>query len=241
MPGNLTVPNVIGNQPGGNILASLFDDNWNAQNAYINARQPSSGLIAARPAASTGNAGLIYLATDVAGGTAYLSTGTVWIAMGAGVVPPPVAVPGAIAQAHTLQGSRAGPPYSTTSATFVDVDATNLKVTLTVPTGSAFLIAWATFSVLGTLITDGQPHVRILAAGSAIGPWNWSNNSVGSPAGPFTVFGFVATPPAGSQTVALQFSGDGVNTFNLANQAEEGSNAVPVFSVVPKMLVLVTT
>ena len=240
MAGNLTVPNVIGNQPGGNILASLFDDNWNAQNAYINARQAKSGLLAARPVAAAGNAGLIYLATDVAGGTAYLSTGSVWLAMGAGVSATAPTVHGSISIVRYLVGSRTV-PYTTTSATFVDVDSTNLKTTVTVPTGASFMLAWATYAVLGSLITDGQQHVQIAAAGSVMGLFNWTDNLTTNPVGSFTIFGFLASPPAGFQDVALQFSGDGVNAFTIANPSVEGTPSTDIRAIVPKMLVLVTT
>jgi hypothetical protein len=47
----------------------------------------AKGLLSARPAAGATNTGLTYLATDVAGGTEYLSDGTTWTATGGGVTP----------------------------------------------------------------------------------------------------------------------------------------------------------
>ena len=78
----LTVPNayaaVTTDQPG-----SGLDANFDAVTDWINDRNPTSGLLANRPAA--GNAGAIYTATDVAGGTTYLDTGAAWIQQGASV------------------------------------------------------------------------------------------------------------------------------------------------------------
>lgn len=76
MSGSLTVPNAFaalsGNQP-----ASKLDDNYNAIVNYVNAREITIGVLAARPAAGT--AGRYYLATDVAGGTLYVDNGTTWV------------------------------------------------------------------------------------------------------------------------------------------------------------------
>jgi hypothetical protein len=81
----LTVPNAFA-AASGNVPASQLDGNNAAITNWINARNPTSGLLAARPA--FGNAGALYFATDVAGGTIYLDTGTAWTALQA---------PGAIA------------------------------------------------------------------------------------------------------------------------------------------------
>jgi len=67
----------------GNVPASELDSNNTTITNYINNRNPSSGVLGSRPAA--GNAGAIYTATDVAGGTPYLDTGSGWIQLGAGV------------------------------------------------------------------------------------------------------------------------------------------------------------
>jgi hypothetical protein len=48
-----------------------------------------AGTLSARPPAGPWNAGLLYLATDVAGGTLYRSTGTAWAQVAAGVIIPP--------------------------------------------------------------------------------------------------------------------------------------------------------
>src|SRR5580765_8440131 len=77
-PGTLAIPNafaaVVGNQPGANL-----DANFTTVRDYVNLRTPSAGLLAARPAA--GNAGAVYLATDVAGGTLYVDNGAAWVAV----------------------------------------------------------------------------------------------------------------------------------------------------------------
>lgn len=44
-----------------------------------------SGVLSARPAAATANAGYLYLATDVDGGTLYRSTGSAWVQVSTGV------------------------------------------------------------------------------------------------------------------------------------------------------------
>jgi hypothetical protein len=72
--GTASVPNVIGAQPGGSIQASLFDANWNAITAYINAREIGSGSLAGRPTA--GVSGRFYFATDV--GILFFDTGAAW-------------------------------------------------------------------------------------------------------------------------------------------------------------------
>ena len=131
MSGTLTVPNLIGAQPGPTIQAALFDQNWAAQNAYINTREVTYGLLAARPA--PGVAGRYYMATDQNGGTFYGDNGSAWVQLGAGVVPPAGTVSGTIVAAQQLLGSRSGIDYSTTSAGYVDVDAVNLSASLTVP------------------------------------------------------------------------------------------------------------
>lgn len=78
----LAVPNtyaaVTVDQPG-----SGLDSNFTTITAWVNDRNPTSGLLANRPAA--GNGGALYTATDVAGGTSYLDTGSAWIRTGASV------------------------------------------------------------------------------------------------------------------------------------------------------------
>lgn len=241
MPGTLTVPNSIGAQPGPTILASLFDQNWATQNAYINIRQITRGLLAARPAPGPATApdGTWYFATDVSGGTLQESDGSNWQDMAPGLVTPPPAVPGALSEAVVLAGT-AGGTYSTASAVFVDMDAVNLKTNVTVAAGAKFIIVAAWYMLQATLIADGQGHVQILAAGSGLGPYSVINNGLSNPAGtPQTVFGVLPNPPAGVQSVALQFRGDGANAVNIANPPAEGMTAPD--GVIPRMLVLVTT
>src|SRR6266403_3046314 len=77
-PGTLAVPNVFNPTVGDQPFANL-DANFTAVQNYVNLRTPSTGLIANRPLA--GNAGAVYLATDVAGGTLYVDTGAAWLAV----------------------------------------------------------------------------------------------------------------------------------------------------------------
>jgi len=77
-PGTLAVPNVFNPTVGDQPFANL-DANFVAVQDYVNVRTPSTGLLANRPPA--GNAGAIYLATDVAAGTLYVDTGAAWLAV----------------------------------------------------------------------------------------------------------------------------------------------------------------
>lgn len=82
MSGTLAVPNDFGARSG-NVPASQIDDDFATVETYVNAREVTVGLIAARPAAGT--AGRWYMATDVNGGTLYVDNGTSWNQSGAGV------------------------------------------------------------------------------------------------------------------------------------------------------------
>lgn len=239
MSGTLTVPNVIASLAGGNQPASLLDDNWNATSNYINVREITSGTFASRPSAAAVGNGAYFWATDINGGTAYFTTGGTWQQLAPGLTEPITTIPGAISAMGYAEGSRAG-DYSTTSATFVDVDGANLSVSLTVPVGSAFLIVWAFYAVGTSVITDGDPHVQFMAAGSALGAFSYVNNSTTNPIGVQTVMGFRASPTTGGQTVRLQFKGDGANAFTIKNPAAEGTLAAGP-TVVPKMMALCTT
>lgn len=130
---------------------------------------------------------------------------------------------GSIFDAGTLNSGGAG-SYSTTSATFVDVDAVNLKVTVTVPGAAKFIILQAFLWVLPSVITDTSFHVQFLAAGIPAGDFCYVNNSIQFPAGPYSCYAVVPNPPAGSQTIALQFRGDGANAFALSAGAPEGAS-----------------
>lgn len=86
-----------------------------------------SGLLAARPAAPT-MTGRIYLATDVAGGTAYLSDGSSWTALGGSVNPS-----GKVLCESVATG------YSSLTKSGAFVDDPNMP-TMQIPAGSAFYI-----------------------------------------------------------------------------------------------------
>lgn len=131
---------------------------------------------------------------------------------------------GSIFDAATLEGSSTGVDYSTTSATFVDVDAVNLKATITVPGAAKFLLVWVSLTGGGSVITDTLAHVRVLAAGSETALGVYVNNAAINPVGDTTLFGVLPTPTPGAQTIALQFRGDGANAFAIANPDVEGSS-----------------
>ena len=150
----------------------------------------------------------------------------------------PAAV-GTISAAGILTGSGSGVDYSTTSASFVDVDATNLKVTVTVPTGAKFLIVAVTLYYAQGTITDGAAHVRILAAGTAQTAVFINNTSAAALAAPYTFYAVVINPTAGSQTIALQFAGDGAQAITIRNPAAEGETAS--FGTRARLMYLVTT
>ena len=81
--GTASVPNVIANQSGPNLAASLLDANWTSLVNYINARENTLGTLGARPSAST--SGRWYTATDVNGGTLYFDNGSAWTQVAPGV------------------------------------------------------------------------------------------------------------------------------------------------------------
>lgn len=147
---------------------------------------------------------------------------------------------GSISAAGTLEGSGSGSDYTRTTGTFADVDATNLKATVSVPTGAKFLIVQGTLCTPGTSATDGNNRVQVLAAGSAIAPAVYANNGSLNPAGQYSIYGVVANPPSGSQTIALQFRGDGANAFVIKNQAIEGTLGGPIPVCKVRMLYTVT-
>jgi hypothetical protein len=239
MSGSLTVPNLIGAQPGPTIQAALFDQNWAAQDAYINTREVTFGLLAARPA--PGVAGRYYMATDQNGGTFYGDNGSAWVQLASAVVPPAGTVAGTIVAAQLLLGSRSGVDYSTTSAAYVDVDAVNLKTSLTVPVGAKWAFVWATYSVAPSVITDATDHVQIFGAGVPMVVTSFTNNALINPVGQRSVLGFIANPASGVQTFALQFRGDGANSFSISAPPVEGTTGGLATIAQAMMLVVVTS
>lgn len=83
MPGAFQIPNFFTNTPKGTTPFALLDADFTAIQNYINNTQPTSGLLANRPAA--GNPGALYVATDVSGGTLYLDSGASWLQVASGV------------------------------------------------------------------------------------------------------------------------------------------------------------
>jgi hypothetical protein len=75
-PGSLSIPNTFQTQVG-LVPAAELDDNYTTIRDYVNAREVSSGTLAARPVNPT--AGLWYFANDLDGGTLFFGNGTSWV------------------------------------------------------------------------------------------------------------------------------------------------------------------
>jgi len=143
---------------------------------------------------------------------------------------------GAIALAGTLIGSRAG-DYSTTSTTFVDVDATNLKTTLAIPAGARFLIAAAWFNA----VHGGSSSVQIdsiqivFNVSTVVAGIRSSGSGVAGNFPQSVLFGVLASP-SGTFPLALQFRRD-VTFTNcvIRNRADDAL----VDTAVPRLLYLV--
>lgn len=129
MSGNLIIPNTFQTQSG-NVPASEIDDDFTAARDYVNNREVTIGLIAARPAA--GISGRWYLATDVNGGTLFVDNGLAWVqgginlAAGTGITLTPTGA--------TLQISSTATPSFTPSFTSAATAFTLGSVT-TIPHG----------------------------------------------------------------------------------------------------------
>jgi len=155
---------------------------------------------------------------------------------------------GSIFSAGLLIGSATGTDYTRTANTFDDVDAANLKATVTVPGGAKFILVWGVFCGR-TLSVTPQGNVRVLAAGDETAVSFYTDalfSGQGLAGGIFPFFGVVANPVAGSQTIALQFRGDGVDTLTIFNQAAEGiftsgpPNFISFQMVRPRLMYAVT-
>lgn len=144
---------------------------------------------------------------------------------------------GSINLAGTLIGTANNADYTTTSATFVDVDATNLKTTVTIPVGAKFLLVWWSLIGSGTITgTAGNFLIQVLAAGTATASGIRQDGSADNISGPYTGFGVIANPTAGSQTISLQFRSDGAATATVLNRAKENSQTLSI----PRLLYVVT-
>ncbi len=238
MSGSLTIPNVFA--PLITAPVSALDQDFSAVAAYINVRQWTIDTIAARPATSVDGQG--YFANDLNGGTPFIGDGAGgWQQLAPGLTEPPPALHGSIAAVSNLAGDRSGTDYSTTSATYVDVDATNLKASIVVPVGSTFALAMATYGVANSPITDGLDHVRIFGAGQPMVISSFTNNGVTNPVGQRTIYGMLAAPAPGPQDFMLQFRGDGASAFTIPNPTAEGTTGGFGQLVQPMLLVVVTS
>jgi hypothetical protein len=108
-----------------------------------------SGLLASRPAAASGNSGLLYFATDDNGGTLYRSDGSTWTKIAASVLQSSGAELG-YAEITT-------PQSTTTTGTYIDI--AGLSVTVTV--GSRPIVVRAFTPNLGhSAVTAFNGYIR---------------------------------------------------------------------------------
>lgn len=136
---------------------------------------------------------------------------------------------GAITLAATLKGA-AGGDHNTASGAFADVDATNLKASVTIPVGAKFLLAGYSIGAAGG--ASGANKVRILAAGGVI-----CDGFTGAGEAHFTVpMGIIANPTSGAQTIALQYANGGSGTFTIFDTSPELGTTRPI----PRMWYIVT-
>jgi hypothetical protein len=154
--GTLIIPNSFSTQSG-NIPASEIDDDFTAVRDYVNNREVTIGLIAARPAA--GVSGRWYLATDVNGGTLYVDTGVVWVqggivlAAGSGITITPGTASSVIAATAAVSG----------------VSILDQVTTPTTMSGTVTETTVYTFSVPGgSLGSDGMLRLTLFGYGQLV-------------------------------------------------------------------------
>lgn len=131
-----------------------------------------------------------------------------------GFFPPDVTTPSAIAAPSivTRKGSGSG-NYTTTSATYVDVDATNLAYTATVSTGSKIIIV-----VTGRVYSVGGAHGESLAItdGTTVLAELTNLNANNGNGSPFTLsYAFIGDNA--SHTFKLRFAEPGGGTCGIGN------------------------
>ena len=123
-------------------------------------------------------------------------------------------------------GSKAA-DYTTTSATFVNVDGTNLLLTITIPTGwKMTVLASGNVSVSNTAINafiainDSVSGIisrigQILASTTVVSGWAVNGEINGDGA---------------SHTISLQYASDGVNTLTIKNSANNFATMVLIMT-----------
>lgn len=124
----------------------------------------------------------------------------------------------------------AGGSYTTSSATFVDVDATNLSYTVTVPSGYKLHIV-ATGSVGGTAGGTNQVAVAVSDSGTVL-QMNALNPGVTGGVVPFAL-NYIFTGDGASHTFRLQFSANNGQTGFIINGAATGWLPIMTFMLMP--------
>lgn len=153
MSGSLTIPTTFNNLAQGNQPLSLFDGSFGAIATYVNAREITVGLAAARPA--FGVQGRYYFATDTNGGTLYEDTGTGWQQLAPGLTEP-----AQNAYAQALQGLTLSNDSGTPN-TILDVAAGACTDDNTTITSRILMVLPAiTGTISGTwVVGTGQPKL----------------------------------------------------------------------------------
>jgi hypothetical protein len=140
---------------------------------------------------------------------------------------------GAIVLAADLLGSGAG-TYNNATTNWLDVDAVNLKASVTIPVGAKFLIAgWCASGGMNNG-PDMTSRIRILAAGSVIASGAFLSGTIGD-IWPMIV-AVLPNPTSGAQTIALQFrGGGGPNVMSIFNAGQDAPGVIR-----PRMWYIVT-
>ncbi|MEP7285401.1 MAG: hypothetical protein ABI947_06505 [Chloroflexota bacterium] len=110
--------------------------------------------------------------------------------------------------------------YSTTGFTFVDVDATNLILNLTVNSGRVLCIATgAWYNAAGTVIDLYMDWIldSVTRAGGAQGSLRVQTTTTNFPFQPFICVAQFSGLSVGSHTFKLQFAASAGNTVSIAN------------------------
>ena len=127
----------------------------------------------------------------------------------------------------TQKAGDANGNYTTTSATFVDVDATNLAYTVTIPSGWKLHI---TTSFSANASAGQNCFVDLFDGATSILGGYFTNGSFGMQS-----LCAVVNGDGASHTIKLRFRTDGVNTLTIANNTANGDPQVPhmLFMLMP--------
>lgn len=133
---------------------------------------------------------------------------------------------GACPFAGALAGSSAG-DYTTTSSTYVEVDSTNLKASITLPTGVKQLVVLAHCQALHTGVTvAGKTLVLDVNGGQTSECGNFTTGITVSV--PFFLVGLYPAPSSGVKNISLKFrANSGVGTTIIRNGPTEDATSIP--------------